>query len=482
MAILYINTGSSPNAGDGDTLRLAFWKINQNFANIFPANPSLTPGYLFNDGFGNLSWTTTGIAGVVQSPVPPLVTSSSTLWYDTIGGRSYVYYDSTWVDASPAISSYVLPKATTSTLGGVVIGSGITVNNGSISAIPYSLPSASTSTLGGIKLGSGLSISSGTVSTVPYNLPTASASTLGAIRLGSSLSINSSGTVDTVHNIASTSSLGEVIVGDGLSINSAGLLWVSKVLTPATTSTLGGIIVGTGFTIDQHGVLVNNADLIGSLQTVTDRGTSTNHQLHLTNTASSALSVDGGIQVVRTISGSGVNATGNYGVTRGHLQSYYPVLAPSIQQSRGTGMLSQIGASVTTGNVPNRVYTDPSGRFAYIVNSGFSNAGSSITVYTIDQVTGVLTLSSSAVLRTFGSAPTIYEPYDLAMDPAGRFLYVTLTNANALALYSINASSGALSPLIVNPLQLVFKNIIGAGIAPQGIVVGWSDNGSYHSQ
>jgi len=29
--INYINTGSSPNKGDGDTLRTAFTKINQNF-------------------------------------------------------------------------------------------------------------------------------------------------------------------------------------------------------------------------------------------------------------------------------------------------------------------------------------------------------------------------------------------------------------------------------------------------------------------
>ena len=32
MSILYINTGTSPNAGNGDVLRTAFWKVNQNFA------------------------------------------------------------------------------------------------------------------------------------------------------------------------------------------------------------------------------------------------------------------------------------------------------------------------------------------------------------------------------------------------------------------------------------------------------------------
>jgi hypothetical protein len=45
------------------------------------------------------AWTGQGV--ITQSPTAPATTSTSTLWYDTIGGRSYVYYDSGWVDASP---------------------------------------------------------------------------------------------------------------------------------------------------------------------------------------------------------------------------------------------------------------------------------------------------------------------------------------------------------------------------------------------
>lgn len=44
----------------------------------------------------------TGNGSLIQSNVAPVTTSTSTLWYDTVGGRSYVYYDSSWVDASPA--------------------------------------------------------------------------------------------------------------------------------------------------------------------------------------------------------------------------------------------------------------------------------------------------------------------------------------------------------------------------------------------
>lgn len=34
MTIQYINTGTSPNKGNGDTLRLAFQKINNNFGQV----------------------------------------------------------------------------------------------------------------------------------------------------------------------------------------------------------------------------------------------------------------------------------------------------------------------------------------------------------------------------------------------------------------------------------------------------------------
>lgn len=45
------------------------------------------------------AWT--GQVVITQSPTAPATTSTSTLWYDTIGGRSYVYFDNSWVDTNP---------------------------------------------------------------------------------------------------------------------------------------------------------------------------------------------------------------------------------------------------------------------------------------------------------------------------------------------------------------------------------------------
>ena len=64
-------------------------------------------------------------------------------------------------------SSYELPIASADTLGGVKVGSNLTIDSetGALSgAAPYSLPTAAADTLGGVKVGSRLSISDGVLS------------------------------------------------------------------------------------------------------------------------------------------------------------------------------------------------------------------------------------------------------------------------------------------------------------------------------
>ena len=92
MSILFINTGTAPNAGNGDTLRTAFNKINQNFLQLYYGGE------------------------VIQSDSPPTIASTSTLWYDTVTGRTYVYYNGAWVDASPASESANATFLTSSTV------------------------------------------------------------------------------------------------------------------------------------------------------------------------------------------------------------------------------------------------------------------------------------------------------------------------------------------------------------------------------
>ena len=78
----------------------------------------------------------TGNGSVIQNDFPPANANTTTLWYDTIGGRSYVYFNNAWVDANPQTASYTLPVATTSTLGGVKVGRNLTIDpDGTLNAI-----------------------------------------------------------------------------------------------------------------------------------------------------------------------------------------------------------------------------------------------------------------------------------------------------------------------------------------------------------
>ena len=72
-------------------------------------------------------------------------------------------------DKASGGEAYVLPPATTSTLGGVIVGDNITVDgSGRISAPAaptYTLPAATTSALGGVIVGTGLAVAAnGTIS------------------------------------------------------------------------------------------------------------------------------------------------------------------------------------------------------------------------------------------------------------------------------------------------------------------------------
>lgn len=174
---------------------------------------------------------------------------------------------------------YVLPAATTSTLGGIKVGSGLTIDLfGVLTAVATStfvLTTATTSALGGVKIGSGLSITAdGTLSAIAtstYVLTTATTTHLGGVKIGANVSITADGTISVaapyVLNTATTTSLGGIKIGSGLVASSDGTVSAvatsTYVLTTATTSTLGGIKVGANLTIDPDGTLNANTATAG---------------------------------------------------------------------------------------------------------------------------------------------------------------------------------------------------------------------------
>jgi 6-phosphogluconolactonase (cycloisomerase 2 family) len=103
-------------------------------------------------------------------------------------------------------------------------------------------------------------------------------------------------------------------------------------------------------------------------------------------------------------------------------------------------------ASVATGYAfpqqgAEQMVVDPLGRFAYVANL-VSNASdlSTISMYTINSTTGVLTPTTPATV------PTGWCPQGIAIDPLGRFVYTANTNDSSVSMFTINQSTGVLTP------------------------------------
>ncbi|SMC27678.1 6-phosphogluconolactonase [Clostridium acidisoli DSM 12555] len=100
------------------------------------------------------------------------------------------------------------------------------------------------------------------------------------------------------------------------------------------------------------------------------------------------------------------------------------------------------------------IHISHDGNFLYVSNR--SNDNSSITVFTVDSLSGKLALSSNNMLKGQG-------PRDFSISPSGKFLVAANQNTNNVELYSINSSTGALTYLdvseyIPNPVCIKFLN------------------------
>jgi len=123
----------------------------------------------------------------------------------------------------------------------------------------------------------------------------------------------------------------------------------------------------------------------------------------------------------------------------------------------GGGSSNALTFTITTGSVgPQSIALDPTGKFAYVMDSGSDGNGGYVSMYTINPTTGALA-SIGPPVSTYG-----YGVYygsgvnagSVAVDPSGKFAYVT--NAGdvydygdgadgSVAIYAINATTGALT-------------------------------------
>ena len=119
-------------------------------------------------------------------------------------------------------------------------------------------------------------------------------------------------------------------------------------------------------------------------------------------------------------------------------------------QVTSTGALSlvQTGGStrgVPTGTEPNGVAVDPCNRFVYVGNSV-----GSVSAYTICSAVSL----PECQFADYSLLPVAGSPYNsgngagpLTVDAYANFLYVLATNSNAVYVYKISSTNGALTPL-----------------------------------
>jgi lactonase family protein with 7-bladed beta-propeller len=101
-----------------------------------------------------------------------------------------------------------------------------------------------------------------------------------------------------------------------------------------------------------------------------------------------------------------------------------------------TGEVTAALGTVPAGTTPESMTVDPTGRFAYVVNSGSDN----VSMYTIEAPTGRLVpLPQATVLADS-------FPWWVTVDPSGQFAYVANHGVDTISLYRIDSTTGQLIP------------------------------------
>ncbi len=195
MAKQVIDIGTTKNDGSGDTLRVGAQKINDNFSELYNALGA-TSGQL-----SLVSQLRAGDGIELSAGTGNILVSNAKATTTSLGG--IIVGDNLTIDNDGILSavpgSYVLPIATGGTLGGIKIGNTLTISEtGVVNVVNdlYTLPTASSGTLGGVKVGARLTITNGVLSADVQTIPTATTSVLGGVKIdGITIGINGSGVI-----------------------------------------------------------------------------------------------------------------------------------------------------------------------------------------------------------------------------------------------------------------------------------------------
>jgi 6-phosphogluconolactonase len=162
-----------------------------------------------------------------------------------------------------------------------------------------------------------------------------------------------------------------------------------------------------------------------------------------TGAAPSAIAITPALDAV-FVANSGSNSISSYSIT--------------------SGSPAAVSGTTKTGTTPMGLAIDPGGKFLFVANQGSSN----VSVFSI-KGTGLTAVPGSpfTTIPAGLSYPNGTLPAAVAVSNSGKFLYVANQLANFVSAFSINSTSGALTPLGV-PFYNVGTSPSGLGISPNG--------------
>ena len=154
-------------------------------------------------------------------------------------------------------NAYTLPTASASELGGVKVGNNLSISDGVLSATDTTY-SPATSSANGLMSSTDKSKLDGIANNANnYSLPNASSNTLGGVKVGSNLSIDANGVLsatDTTYGNASSSTAGLMSSSDKSKLDGIASGANAYVLPAASSSALGGVKVEISTTDLEDGV------------------------------------------------------------------------------------------------------------------------------------------------------------------------------------------------------------------------------------
>jgi 6-phosphogluconolactonase (cycloisomerase 2 family) len=155
---------------------------------------------------------------------------------------------------------------------------------------------------------------------------------------------------------------------------------------------------------------------------------------------------------------SSANSAATSGISYLYVTAQANTTISAYTVTQSTGALTTVGSALATGSLPSAMAVTPTGSALFVANTGSNN----ISTYTIN--------SDGSLTAVSGTTATGTTPAGLAVDSGGKFLFVANQGSSSISVFSINGTTLAAapgSPFTTIPVGLSYPN----GTLPAAVAV-----------